>query len=58
MLYNMFIIGPGMLREAQAQGGEWDLKQFITPQESAWFAYLADAEDFMKKARVLLTLTV
>lgn len=49
MLYNMFIIGPGMLREAQAQGGEWDLKQFITPQESAWFAYLSDAEDFYEK---------
>ncbi|RQW61105.1 histidine-type phosphatase [Vibrio viridaestus] len=49
MLYNMFIIGPGMLREAQAQGGDWDLKQFITPQESAWFAYLSDAEDFYEK---------
>lgn len=49
MLYNMFIIGPGMLREAQAQGGEWDLKQFITPEESAWFSYQSDAEDFYEK---------
>ncbi|MFT6403934.1 MAG: hypothetical protein ACJA2U_000283 [Marinomonas primoryensis] len=48
-LYNMFIIAPGMLREAQAQGGEWDLKQFITPEESAWFAYQSDAEDFYEK---------
>lgn len=49
MLYNMFIIGPGMLREAQAQGGEWNLKQFITPEESAWFSYQSDAEDFYEK---------
>jgi len=49
MLYNLFIIGPGMLREAQAQGGEWNLKQFITPEESAWFSYQADAEDFYEK---------
>ncbi|QMV14510.1 histidine phosphatase family protein [Vibrio spartinae] len=48
-LYNMFIIGPGMLREAQAQGGEWNLKQFITPEESAWFSYQSDAEDFYEK---------
>lgn len=49
MLYNMFIIGPGMLREAQAQGGEWGLEQFITPEESAWFSYQSDAEDFYEK---------
>ncbi|PNI03198.1 histidine-type phosphatase [Vibrio diazotrophicus] len=49
MLYNMFIIGPGMLREAEAQGGEWNLKQFITPEESAWFSYQSDAEDFYEK---------
>ncbi len=49
MLYNMFIIAPGMLREAEAQGGEWDLKQFITPEESAWFYYQSDAEDFYEK---------
>lgn len=49
MLYNLFIIGPGMIREAQAQGGSWDLEQFITPEESAWFSYLSDAEDFYEK---------
>lgn len=53
MLYNLFIIGPGMIREAQAQGGSWDLEQFITPEESAWFSYLSDAEDFYEKGRVL-----
>ncbi len=49
MLYNLFIIGPGMIREAQAQGAPWDLEQFITPEESAWFSYLSDAEDFYEK---------
>lgn len=49
MLYNLFIIGPGMLREAQAQGAVWNLEQFITPEESAWFSYLSDAEDFYEK---------
>ncbi len=49
MLYNMFIIGPGMLREAQQQGNIWNLEQFITPEESAWFSYLSDAEDFYEK---------
>ncbi|WP_043762887.1 histidine-type phosphatase [Aeromonas taiwanensis] len=49
MLYNLFIIGPGMVREAQAQGAPWDLEQFITPEESAWFSYLSDAEDFYEK---------
>jgi hypothetical protein len=38
-----------MIREAQAQGGSWDLEQFITPEESAWFSYLSDAEDFYEK---------
>lgn len=38
-----------MLREAEAQGGEWNLKQFITPEESAWFSYQSDAEDFYEK---------
>lgn len=49
MLYNLFIISPGMLREAQAQGADWNLKQFITPEESAWFSYQSDAEDFYEK---------
>ncbi|WP_429154849.1 histidine-type phosphatase [Aeromonas media] len=49
MLYNLFIIGPGMIREAQAQGAPWELEQFITPEESAWFSYLSDAEDFYEK---------
>ncbi|MGL4224862.1 MAG: histidine-type phosphatase [Vibrio sp.] len=49
MLYNLFIIGPGMLREAQAQGAAWNLEQFITPEESAWFSYQSDAEDFYEK---------
>ncbi|MNM47499.1 Histidine phosphatase superfamily (branch 2) [compost metagenome] len=49
MLYNLFIIGPGMIREAQVQGAPWDLEQFITPEESAWFSYLSDAEDFYEK---------
>ena len=49
MLYNLFIIGPGMIREAPAQGAPWDLEQFITPEESAWFSYLSDAEDFYEK---------
>lgn len=49
MLYNLFIIGPGMIREAQAQGAPWDLEQFITPEESVWFSYLSDAEDFYEK---------
>ncbi|ATY82081.1 histidine acid phosphatase [Aeromonas veronii] len=50
MLYNLFIIGPGMIREAQAQGSEpWALEQFLTPEESAWFSYLSDAEDFYEK---------
>lgn len=49
MLYNLFIIGPGMVREARAQGGDWNLEQFITPQESAWFSYLSDGEDFYEK---------
>ena len=40
---------PGMIREAQAQGGSWDLEQFITPEESAWFSYLSDAEDFWRE---------
>jgi len=46
-LYNMFIIGPGMQREAQDD--DWDLKRFITEEESAWFAYQSDAEDFYEK---------
>lgn len=49
MLYSMFSIAPGMIREAQAQGGEWNLKQFITAEESAWFSYQSDAEDFYEK---------
>ncbi|MGE6107500.1 histidine-type phosphatase [Aeromonas sobria] len=50
MLYNLFIIGPGMVREAAAQGEEaWALEQYLTPEESAWFSYLSDAEDFYEK---------
>ncbi|WP_265456990.1 histidine-type phosphatase [Aeromonas salmonicida] len=49
MLYNLFIIGPGMIREAEAQGAPWDLEQYLTPEESAWFSYLSDAEDFYEK---------
>ena len=42
-----------MIREAQAQGGSWDLEQFITPEESAWFSYLSDAGTSARKDRVL-----
>lgn len=50
MLYNLFIIGPGMDQEAAAQGDEkWNLEQYLTPEESAWFSYLSDAEDFYEK---------
>lgn len=49
MLYNLFIIGPGMVREAEAQGESWDLERYITPEESDWFSYLSDAEDFYEK---------
>lgn len=50
MLYNLFIIGPGMDQEAAAQGNEkWNLEQYLTPEESAWFSYLSDAEDFYEK---------
>ncbi|WP_409421517.1 histidine-type phosphatase [Pseudaeromonas sp. ZJS20] len=49
MLYNLFIIGPGMVREAEAEGEDWDLEQYLTPEESAWFSYLSDAEDFYEK---------
>jgi hypothetical protein len=49
MLYNLFIIGPGMVREAGAQGEAWDMEQYLTPDESAWFSYLSDAEDFYEK---------
>jgi hypothetical protein len=49
MLYNLFIIGPGMIREAEAQGEAWDLEQYLTPEQSAWFSYLSDAEDFYEK---------
>ena len=53
MLYNLFIIGPGMIREAQAQGGSWDLEQFITPEESAWFSYLPMPRTSTRRGRVL-----
>jgi hypothetical protein len=49
MLYNLFIIGPGMIREADAQGASWELEQYLSPEESAWFSYLSDAEDFYEK---------
>ena len=49
MLYNLFIIGPGMAREAEAAGEAWNLEQYLTPEESAWFSYLSDAEDFYEK---------
>ena len=50
MLYNLFIIGPGMDHEAEAEGDEkWELEKYLTPEESAWFSYLSDAEDFYEK---------
>ncbi len=49
MLYNLFIIGPGMVREAEAEGEAWQLEQYLTPEQSAWFSYLSDAEDFYEK---------
>ena len=59
MLYNLFIIGPGMVREAEAQGDEaWDLEQYLTPEESAWFSYLSDAEDFYDKGPSFANSTV
>lgn len=59
MLYNLFIIGPGMVREAEAQGDEaWDLEQYLTPEESAWFSYLSDAEDFYEKGPSFANSTV
>ena len=59
MLYNLFIIGPGMVREAEAQGDEkWNLEQYLTPEESAWFSYLSDAEDFYEKGPSFANSTV
>lgn len=59
MLYNLFIIGPGMVREAEAQGNEaWDLEKYLTPEESAWFSYLSDAEDFYEKGPSFANSTV
>ncbi len=59
MLYNLFIIGPGMVREAEAQGDEsWDLEKYLTPEESAWFSYLSDAEDFYDKGPSFANSTV
>lgn len=50
MLYNLFIIGPGMDHEAEAEGDEkWELEKYLTAEESAWFSYLSDAEDFYEK---------
>ncbi len=50
MLYNLFIIGPGMDHEAEAEGDEkWELDKYLTAEESAWFSYLSDAEDFYEK---------
>ncbi|MCD8548457.1 MAG: histidine phosphatase family protein [Aeromonadaceae bacterium] len=50
MLYNLFIIGPGMDHEAEVESDEaWELDKFLTAEESAWFSYLSDAEDFYEK---------
>ena len=50
MLYNLFIIGPGMDHEAEVESDEpWELDKYLTPEESAWFSYLSDAEDFYEK---------
>lgn len=56
MLYNLFIIGPGMQHEAGDR--PWELSQFVSPEESAWFSYLSDAEDFYEKGPSFVDQTV
>lgn len=44
MLYNLYVIVPGMQHEAH-----WGFAQFITDEHAEWMAYLADAEDFYER---------
>ena len=47
MLYDLYAIAPGMQYE-----GQWQFSQFIPAEAAKWFAYLNDAEDFIKRPRL------
>lgn len=44
MIYNLYVIGPGMREE-----GDWGLERFVIEEDGEWLAYLNDAEDFYGK---------
>lgn len=47
MLFNLYLISPGLQYEAGSQA--WQFDNFITPEESAWLSYVMDGEDFYEK---------
>ncbi|WP_249344457.1 histidine-type phosphatase [Marinomonas sp. CT5] len=46
-LFNLYLIAPGLAYEAGDQ--PWRFKQFVTPEESQWFSYILDGEDYYEK---------
>lgn len=44
MIYNLYVIGPGMREE-----GDWGLERFVVEEDGEWLAYLNDADDFYAK---------
>lgn len=46
-LFNLYLIAPGMRYEAGSQ--PWQFAHYFTPEETQWFSYVMDAEDFYEK---------
>lgn len=47
MLFNLYLIAPGMVYEAGDT--PWQFDKYVTTKESRWFSYLLDGEDFYQK---------